>query len=587
VALATSNLDNNYMALKRVNTVNSSNISSLFPETTPSIAGVAVSTGKAYILIGGVSTVTVTGTGFVSGSTVYVDSAVATVTTYVSSTSLTATLPTMLAGSYAIYVKNPDGTTGVLVNAVTYTAGPAWITPAGSLGTITVSSPLVVTVVATSVAPLVGYTVTAGALPYGNTLNSGTGVITGGIVGSWPNAPYFTSSTTFNFDITATDTLGLSTTRSFSITYNSNVTWVTAEILGNIPSVTTTTINLVATNALYFVAVSELPAGFTLDTTTGVVTCVIGVFLTNTNFRFAVAGVDVAGWAVVREFVLTVTSTPTFNIEYLLVAGGGGGGGTSISAGGGAGGFLAATTAVAVGVPSTLTVGAAGTRGSQGVTGPTGTGGGFLGGNSVFGSLIAVGGGGGGGGGGAGSPGGSGGGGNPGGLGTVDQGFKGGDGTCAGGGGASIAAANTGNSSPGGAGKFNSITGTSAAYAGGGGGGAFCANWGPAGGGAGGGGNGSEGAAGDGGTNTGGGGGGGGYCYGNGSVGGAGGSGVVMIAYDGTNRNLSSISAGLTTQSWNGSAWVNNAAGVTTPVTNLRSGVKIYRFVSGTGTIQW
>jgi hypothetical protein len=60
-----------------------------------------------------------------------------------------------------------------------------------------------------------------------------------------------------------------------------------------------------------------------------------------------------------------------------------------------------------------------------------------------------------------------------------------------------------------------------------------------------------------------------------------------MIAYDSTNRNLSSISAGLTTQSWNGSAWVNNAAGVTTPVTNLRSGIKIYRFVSGTGVIQW
>ena len=575
------------MALKRVNTVNSSNISSLFPETTPGIAGVAVSTGKAYILIGGVSTVAITGTGFVSGSTVYVDSAVATQTTYVSSTSLTATLPTMSVGSYAIYVKNPDGTAGVLVNAVTYTAGPAWVTPAGSLGTITVSSPLVATVAATSVAPLVGYTVTSGSLPYGNTLNPTTGVITGGIVGSWPNAPYFTSSTTFNFDITATDTLGLSTARSFSITYNSNVTWVTAAILGNIPSVTTTTINLVATNALYFVAVSDLPTGFTLNTTTGVVTCVIGVYSTDANFRFSVAGVDVAGWAVVREFILTVTRTPTFNIEYLLVAGGGGGGGTSISAGGGAGGLLSATTAVSIGVPSTLTVGAAGTRGSQGVTGTTGTGGGFPGGDSVFGSLTATGGGPGGGGGGVGGAGGSGGGGNPGGTGVDGQGFKGGDGTCAGGGGASIAAANTGNSSPGGAGKYNSITGTSSAYAGGGGGGAFCANWGPAGGGVGGGGNGSEGAAGDGGTNTGGGGGGGGYCYGNGSVGGAGGSGVVMIAYDSTNRDLSSISAGLTTQSWNGSAWVNNAAGVTTSVTNLRSGIKIYRFVSGTGVVQW
>jgi hypothetical protein len=280
-----------------------------------------------------------------------------------------------------------------------------------------------------------------------------------------------------------------------------------------------------------------------------------------------------------------------FTVEYLVVAGGGGGGGTSISAGGGAGGMLAASAEAPVGVPVALTVGAAGTRGSQGVTGPTGTGGGFLGGDSIFSSLTAKGGGGGGGGGGVGSPGGSGGGGNPGGEPVAGQGFKGGNGTCAGGGGASIAAANLGadnrGSSAGGAGRPSSITGTAVTFGGGGGGGAFCANWGASGGGAGGGGNGSEGAAGDGGTNTGGGGGGGGYCYGNGSVGGAGGSGVVMIAYPSTGASLTSISTGLVTQSWNGSAWVNNAAGVATPVTNLRSGYKIYRFVSGTGTIQW
>jgi hypothetical protein len=277
-----------------------------------------------------------------------------------------------------------------------------------------------------------------------------------------------------------------------------------------------------------------------------------------------------------------------FTVEYLVVAGGGGGGGTSISAGGGAGGMLASSAEAPVGVAVPLTVGAAGTRGSQGVTGPTGTGGGFLGGDSIFSSLIAKGGGGGGGGGGAGSPGGSGGGGNPGGTGVSGQGFKGGSGTCAGGGGSSIAATDTGSySSAGGAGRSSAITGTSTAYAGGGGGGAFCANWGESPGGAGGGGAGGTGAAADGGTNTGGGGGGGGYCYGNGSVGGAGGSGVVMIAYPSTGASLSSISAGLVTQSWNGSAWVNNAAGVATPVTNLRSGYKIYRFVSGTGTIQW
>jgi hypothetical protein len=50
---------------------------------------------------------------------------------------------------------------------------------------------------------------------------------------------------------------------------------------------------------------------------------------------------------------------------------------------------------------------------------------------------------------------------------------------------------------------------------------------------------------------------------------------------------LASIGAGITSQSWNGSAWVNNSSGVTTPNTTIRSGYKVYRFSAGTGSIQW
>jgi hypothetical protein len=50
---------------------------------------------------------------------------------------------------------------------------------------------------------------------------------------------------------------------------------------------------------------------------------------------------------------------------------------------------------------------------------------------------------------------------------------------------------------------------------------------------------------------------------------------------------LASISAGLVTQRWNGSAWENNSSGSTTPNTTIRSGYKVYRFSSGTGPIQW
>jgi hypothetical protein len=50
---------------------------------------------------------------------------------------------------------------------------------------------------------------------------------------------------------------------------------------------------------------------------------------------------------------------------------------------------------------------------------------------------------------------------------------------------------------------------------------------------------------------------------------------------------LASVDSGIVSQSWNGSAWVNNAAGSTTPNTTIRSGYKVYRFSSGTGPIQW
>jgi hypothetical protein len=60
-----------------------------------------------------------------------------------------------------------------------------------------------------------------------------------------------------------------------------------------------------------------------------------------------------------------------------------------------------------------------------------------------------------------------------------------------------------------------------------------------------------------------------------------------MIAYPDNLANLTSISTGLVTQSWNGSAWVNNSAGSTTPNTTIRTGYKVYRFSSGTGPIQW
>jgi len=319
----------------------------------------------------------------------------------------------------------------------------------------------------------------------------------------------------------------------------------------------------------------------------------------------------------------TLPASGPSSVEYLVVAGGGGGG-TYVSGGGGAGGLLTTTGyTTAVGTSYTVTVGAgAAARSSTIGVGNSGS-------NSVFGtgtvtnsaatsgSITSVGGGAGATGGGtagAATTGGSGGGGGSssstaGAAGTSGQGNSGGNSpgasgnyVSAGGGGASAAggtpATNTSPGGNGGAGNTyttgTSITGLADSYAGGGGG--ATSNSGTAGtGGTGGGGNGTVynssasvvtiGTAGT--VNTGGGSGGGGVNASSSGTSLGGGSGVVIIAYPSTFADLAFVAATLTSQSWNGSAWVNNASGSTTPNTSIRSGYKVYRFSAGTGAIYW
>lgn len=265
----------------------------------------------------------------------------------------------------------------------------------------------------------------------------------------------------------------------------------------------------------------------------------------------------------------------TVEVEYLVIGGGGGGaGGSAAGGGGGAGGYLTATNySLNPGQAYSITVGA----GGAGNTSPDNNDA-SDGGNSVFGTITAIGGGGGAGTGpasasyaGDGRTGGSGGGGRyggSGGAGTSGQGNAGGASTnggsrgSGGGGGAGAAGTDGGTGSTdagsGGAGLASSITGTSVTRAGGGGGATWNSNA-YTNGGAGGGGNGGSSAT-AGAANTGGGGG------GNGSsvAGQAGGSGVVIIA-------AQQAAATVT--------------GTHTVDTSGRSGWHVYTFTAGTGSI--
>jgi hypothetical protein len=302
------------------------------------------------------------------------------------------------------------------------------------------------------------------------------------------------------------------------------------------------------------------------------------------------------------NFTGDIIDTPIAIAASYLVVGGGGGGGGDCGGGGGAGGVLQGTLTIPFGTPIEVTVGAGGGNGDS----------------SYLGTVRAYGGGNGGTAKGGGNSGGSGGGAGhslyagPPGKGIYPgssyisadrQGYDGGGsgtgadtaGTAGGGGGSGgIGGTGTpyGSSGSGGVGTtiaagLFTVAAFSVAAGGGGGGNQGSYGYGAGSGGGSGAGNGSfpGGSTGGSATANSGSGGGGGGGFGGG--GGSGGSGIVTFAYLSSSPDLDIISSGLITQSWNGTAWVNNSSGVTTPVTNVRTGYKIYRFVSGTGTIQW
>ena len=93
----------------------------------------------------GATTITITGTGFVSGATVRVNGVAATGVTFVSATQLRANTPSASAGTYALQVTNPDTQVGTLANAYTYIAPPAATSVSPTSGPTTGGTTITVT----------------------------------------------------------------------------------------------------------------------------------------------------------------------------------------------------------------------------------------------------------------------------------------------------------------------------------------------------------------------------------------------------------------------------------------------------------
>ena len=529
-------------------------------------------------------TIVITGTNFVSGA---IASATGTnavevqasSTTYNSLVQLTAVFTGLSNANepYDIKVTNPSNLFGILTDALYVNANPTWVTSAGSLGSFAEQVNATIYALSVSDESAITYSLASGSsLPSGVTLSS-SGVISGTL-------PDIASNTTYTFTVNATDGVNTAISRTFSFISNAAPVWVTsAGSLGGYPTNTAiTTSALSATDSsdtvTYALASgSSLPAGFTLNSSTGVISGTLPVVSVDTTYTFTINATDSIN-NVPREF--SILNRVPVSVEYLLV-GGGGAGGSNHGTGGGAGGVLSSNVSLSPGASYAIAIGTGGTinaNGSQGGDGVSTTGfgltaGGGGGGGKGYSSTgsdaqgrpgVATNGSGGGGGSQA-----SGGGGNGSGF-SGGNGSSGSPGAGGGGGGAGGAGANatgSGGGSTGGVGGIgvsNSITGTATYYGGGGGGGGWTTNG--ANGGLGGGGKAGDsyGAGTAGVANTGGGGGGGGDGGGPAATGG---SGVLIIAYPDSKPAIATIPGTLT---------------YTEPT---RAGYRVYRFTSGSGTI--
>jgi hypothetical protein len=166
----------------------------------------------------GGQTITLTGSGFEASASVVINTTAVGVVTVVSSTTITFTTPALSAGSYTLYVINPNGGTAIAVPGIQYSGTPTWSTAAGSLGNVYEAAAINNTLVATGDAPIT-YSLFSGTLPLTSTLNSSTGVLSG-------TADATASPTTYTFTIRATDAESQDTNRQFSLTINPDVvTW--------------------------------------------------------------------------------------------------------------------------------------------------------------------------------------------------------------------------------------------------------------------------------------------------------------------------------------------------------------------------
>ena len=200
------------------------------------------------------------------------------------------------AFNFTITATDDNGCTGsqaytVNINCPTITVTPATL-PDGTTGTAYSQ-----TVAGNGGTAPYTFAVTAGALPNGLTLNSGTGDITG--------TP--TAAGTFNFTIMATDANGCTGSQAYTVNISCPGLTLSPPTLpnGTVGTAYSQTLSVTGGAAPYTFAVTTgvLPAGLTLDTNTGDIT---GTPTTVESQTFTVTATDSNGCTVSLSYTITI-----------------------------------------------------------------------------------------------------------------------------------------------------------------------------------------------------------------------------------------------------------------------------------------
>jgi len=282
---------------------------------SPTVTSITYTGDDTATNITGGDTVTINGTNFAIGVNVLIGEVQISQVTRVSETQITFAAPANAAGSYIIYVINPDGSAAISVPGIQYSGVPAWNTVAGSLGTSNIQTSFSTTLAATGDAPI-SYAIVSGSLPAGISLNTASGVISGTTSAN--------TSTTYNFTIRATDAQNQDTNRSFSLTITPVTVYSVTPIAFSINEGSPLTLNVSGeniTDGIYYWTINSNASDFATSSGSFTITSNVGSFSvtpiadTTTEgsevFTVSIRSASTTGTVLATTTTITITDSST------------------------------------------------------------------------------------------------------------------------------------------------------------------------------------------------------------------------------------------------------------------------------------